>query len=886
MRKVLVKNLPRENGKPEIKINKTIKPIDREDANVEVEKGEAIVTDSMHSGFPEMYMAGGKSHAEGGTPLNLPENSFVFSHDKSMRIKDETIQKSFDKTFKKKGYTPAEIAKQYDINNYRKVLAENDSDKIQRDTAEQMIKNYNSKLGSLALVQESMKGFPDGIPFIAIPYLEQMGIDPAKLVGNGSQDEAEDPTQAEEDVDPKGQMKKGGQMNIRIKGLPKAQKGKQIPGFGSEENAQKFASSYPGVYNAYMQGLNSGDPAKMKEAANLIQNQQSQTPWYSLDAVPWSEADKFSDMSGILKERAQLLPYQQQAVVRDAARKAAPVKALGIYGHALKAYEAIPDSDYINKLNEGAKLKALEKYLPQYRMDVRDAKVQPDQYSDEELAQLDNLYNQAFIKPKLVNSKKAAVITQPTQSVQSSDTSYVETKNPYLKLGGGLDKFRKGGDKKPIKYNDGTVSQELADGSIVIKNAAGDILKNIPAPQTSQSPVINQPPNSNRKTGKDFVYSNDQLSNMIKLKELGYNVNVPGTVNDIQGAVDKVQGKLPNDVYGRKDWASPELFPDFQKRAAWYLKDHPEFDPKNKEDVLAFQQAYNKKLEGMGLQSELSPDSKFGEHTYSIYDLNKPESVLPLQLTKRQEIKQTAKDLSHPGFDTKQVDQNNPFWTEDIVNMAGAFGDQQRIKKYMPWQANYNTVLPEATYYDPTRELAANAEQANISAQALGAFAGPQALSSRLSSVQGQGLANAANILGKYNDLNVGIANQLNGSQTDTMNQANFNRANQATELYDKTVNVNQNFDNAKAMARQNLRQSFVNAWSNRGKTQSLNSINKQYQVDPTTGYTTSTGVGKDFNKESQMTDAMSLYNNIRNRPGMTDESAIKLFENIYGKSK
>ena len=63
--------------------------------------------------------------------------------------------------------------------------------------------------------------------------------------------------------------------------------------------------------------------------------------------------------------------------------------------------------------------------------------------------------------------------------------------------------------------------------------------------------------------------------------------------------------------------------------------------------------------------------------------------------------------------------------------------------KYMPWQAGYNVQLPEGIYYDPTRELAANEEQANIASGAAATFSGPQSLGSRTSEIQGRALENA-----------------------------------------------------------------------------------------------------------------------------------------------
>jgi hypothetical protein len=47
---------------------------------------------------------------------------------------------------------------------------------------------------------------------------------------------------------------------------------------------------------------------------------------------------------------------------------------------------------------------------------------------------------------------------------------------------------------------------------------------------------------------------------------------------------------------------------------------------------------------------------------------------------------------------------------------------------------------------------------------------------------------------------------------------------------------MNQQFDNSKAQARQNLRNSYISAISNRANTANLNSLYPQYAVDPSTG--------------------------------------------------
>jgi len=173
-------------AKPELKVNKFITAVPRKDANLEAEGGELVYGDIDGDNFLENTEIKGPRHTNGGVPLNLPDDTFIFSDTAGMKINDPVILKMFGKLSKKgkgnKGFTPAVLAKQYDINSYKKILLDPNSDAISIKTAELMIKNYNMKLGALALAQEAKKGFPQGIPTVAESYMEMMGIDPKDIL--------------------------------------------------------------------------------------------------------------------------------------------------------------------------------------------------------------------------------------------------------------------------------------------------------------------------------------------------------------------------------------------------------------------------------------------------------------------------------------------------------------------------------------------------------------------------------------------------------------------------------------------------------------------------------------------------------------------------------
>lgn len=223
-------------------VRNTLQPVPRDEANLEAERGETAVVNI--DGIPAHFKIGGKRHSQGGTPLNLPDNSFIFSDTAKMKIKDPNILAQFGMSTKKGGYTPAEIAKKYDINSYRKILADPNTEDVERKTAEMMISNYNLKLAKLGLAQESMKGFPQGIPVMAMPYVMANNINPADYFPTEGQED-------EPDADT-GEARYGGNMiaqfpTKRYGGLPRAQVGvnttmDSVPRFDPALIAQQVAA--------------------------------------------------------------------------------------------------------------------------------------------------------------------------------------------------------------------------------------------------------------------------------------------------------------------------------------------------------------------------------------------------------------------------------------------------------------------------------------------------------------------------------------------------------------------------------------------------------------------------------------------------------------------
>lgn len=145
-------------------INDTIHE-NKEYANVEIEKGEVVLDPELKA----LFQAGGKKHHSGGTNVYLKDNAFVFSDHKSMNFNKLDYEKF--KLKEGKTDTPAEILKKNVDTKHYNTLVENLSNPRKDDLAKRssalMLEKYLEKIGEIAFVQESKKGFPTGVPTFA-----------------------------------------------------------------------------------------------------------------------------------------------------------------------------------------------------------------------------------------------------------------------------------------------------------------------------------------------------------------------------------------------------------------------------------------------------------------------------------------------------------------------------------------------------------------------------------------------------------------------------------------------------------------------------------------------------------------------------------------------
>ena len=445
-----------------------------------------------------------------------------------------------------------------------------------------------------------------------------------------------------------------------------------------------------------------------------------------------------------------------------------------------------------------------------------------------------------------IKAKSKSIPTK--QSVKIDDAfldSLINVKRSDIinkEYGGQLDSYQDGGEKEyveEIPLADGTVLKRITKGNTIsIVDSSGNVLKTQtiePGYRTINPKKINE------------------------FEQKGITVNVPARYegkewSDTPGRQGTREGQ---GTYGTEDWYNEENKSDFGKRQSRFLELYPNFNPKT--DAGIFQNWYNNDIYSQAIKAGYTPqeaqdlvnqfgfvkgskdpnamDEKFGHYTWS-----RPG----ITIKPKPEIPETPRNGIPPNPLIPPIPRRPiGFYPQDVLNEAAAIGDLASINKYMPRMTQFSPVPMKPTFYDPNRELANNAEMVNIAAQNLAQFTGPQAFNTRFSDVQGKGLANAANILGRYNNLNVGVANQFEQANKQLINEANFRNALAANDFYDKSVIANQQYDNARRQARRENVDYINAALENRFMTDQLNSLYPNYFVDPAYLKTYYTQIGR-----------------------------------------
>jgi hypothetical protein len=829
--------IPNKLGQKPVDVRKNLTAVNRDVANLEAEGGETVLIPNKDGG-PAHYTIKGNRHFQGGVPLAIPPESFIFSDTKSMKIKDPVLLEEFGMPEKKGGYTPAEIAKRYDINTYRKVLADPNSDALQINTAEKVIANYNVKLGKLALIQESMKSFPGGIPTVALPYTNKYNLDPSLFLPT-------DPSTAGQQILQE-EMMEGAMSNpqeemmeqpIPMEGMPMGQRG------GQANRLRQFA--------------NGGQPGEEEINPRIARRAERR-------ARRDAERQHYNQVYNTILQ--EILMQDQQEKQMKLANK--PDPRTGLYLHR--------NDDGTVYYTDGNGVR-IENFDKAYNPSVTRTTTEPELKEGESIVVKNGkrYIVKKVTKPAVADKSKI----KPKAEATKSGDIYEEDGKYYQVEGYDESKILRSTQSTGIENYPGGEAQLTAD-----KAKADTILKRL----EEKGLAIKQGTGWNIRPGarkemttaeKEFLtdfFSRGNKPGVIGLGVDGYNVVKQGEENGFYGYTNPdfyeyryYKAKNPTatpdqwdalsaneKLTNRKaylyalgfDLNDPHIAANINNPSKLYTKAFVEGDKKaklNREIEYTDKAGKTQKVKELGLagavESFFDPelfrtgrpvDNQLGLEHADAFFYGRKVKELKDEITEEEKL---INDYNSPEY--TRGDQYSPFWLQDKIRNVSAAINWANIKRYNPALLQYNPYIPQPTPYNPEQEIAASQAAARgVGDMMRGVTGSVQGLGSRLSQTQGD-LANiVAKTMGTYNNQNVGVANEFAYKVSDIVNQGRLKNLQSLQNYVDQVNTLNQNYDNAKAQAREEWTNALSDAYTNRAKAQALNSLYPQFHTDPSSG--------------------------------------------------
>ena len=872
-------------GKKPMETKDTLGPVDREEANLEAERGETAYGDLNGDGMAEHYKIGGKRHVAGGTPLNLPDDTFIFSDTRSMKINDPNILSKFGKSTakgkKSKGYTPAELAKQYDINKFRKILQDPDSDSVSKKTAEIMIRNYNEKLGALSLAQEAKKGYPQGIPMVAKPYMQSMGIKEEDIMPTYKPRKAEEGMETAEGMPPEMMEEGMDQEQMQMpEGMPQEMPNGEAMAMTPEMMQQGPMAQYGMSMGGYglpfaQDGINTYDPYNRPQEEIDAANQAFYDRTKDIDASKYFRnstnpdiVDYSDDMNNAVEYGYEDQPWFNMGLNEDQLRNfykerdgmmAMPVTSSNntppwmqekrSHGGLHRAQTG--DAGNSGKLKSyGDRLMAIKQKYDQSggKMSIAE-KIQ----MSKELDAIKSGYDKDFGLPASAKGSYGMDINAAIRQAES--------------IGGDIQTRMKAAPPTKTKVTTTTAPATNTTTNTAPATASVDPAEVKAAPTNTAPGTPAKPP-----YGEKEAYSPKGVVELNKYRKMYGLPQLSGSVTqaDIKRAAGELQAKI---IEG-----NPELVIDYMSRRTHkpnnkLLAILPSGYDKTTEGVKkaiedgklskdAVKNAYKddlwwyraletntKELSKEEYEKKMADPSsiKQGDVLYFNEDPNNPQ--LYTQYVMKDEEKKDDK-IDVPVTEKEEDAERDPIedvniqeayqqplaWTGiDKRNLTAAIGAKYNRKKYYPWAPMVNSDIPAPSFKDPTSTLQQQGALANTMTNQLAQFTGGQGLSARASSIQGQLGNQAAETLAAYNNENVGISNQYSQIAAATRNQNRLQNQAIAKGLYDDNVKMNQQWDIGTQGFNAGILGMMNTGDKNAADIYNMSSMSDQYGIDPET---------------------------------------------------
>lgn len=869
------------NDSQDESVRYSLSSVPREDANLEAEGGETVLTDLNNDGTFGLYDIKGPRHGSGGVPMFLPEQSFVFSDTRKLKFtKDEMDE--FGVGGSKK--TPAKISKKFGLQEYYGELNSQYSDNISSTSAELMLKKNMNDLSKLAFIQEAKKDFSDGVPLASHPYLVSIGEDPIEFtakVEEISRKEAEAkalaalPIEQQQQIMMMQQMmaqqeqQQGMEQQMPQQGMPAPMEAFMPPpgepGLSMENNAMmaqfgtelgdflvkagqgKELQSYQKkgeTAREYYKRKNLGYPKNMKDAT------WNGKAWYledGSDPIPKSELRRqaiAAIQNGQVPEEYRITEdvtetvtdTEQEAVTTDKQVEATD-----------KQVETVVESGG-NKNPYAAGSEKAKQY---------------DQY-------IADGYTPTVVKKDGKNKISFVRDAVDGRTMKESTQVQVFDQNKISGSGGLSDTYT-----PEIR-----TQQELNDDPDV-----GDIATFISGKYSG-----NQLPDVQAVNTDGFGYGSDMFSSEDSEKDFYYrNQSVIDAMKEEEGVDFKFNMKMTDPGYD-KNWKTFQNKYE-EKRKEYFEKKNVQYIPYFFTDEVLAERLkndpanYDKDGDGK-LDKEWKKrrfDGKRGGYT-----VNAPGFDMDYQARDEQFM-----DLPDDEEEKKKVppgvkpDPDKEWWKQDINNVLALNAIDDEL--YLPWAPQLEDQKIDYVLDDYTGRVNANLAAQNTMANALGAY-GPQAIA-------------RSNIQGKTLDANAKSINQVNQNNVRTMNQVatmqpqldmKVDIANNATnkQLYDDTTVALQNAQNFKNWKTGKYNELYNAGITNAANTYNMNQLYDYYNVNPLKGGDVEFGPnGKRLMKESQGNQTQANIEKWqrlqelvgKDKDGNQNEVTKDMWERIYG---
>jgi hypothetical protein len=788
---------------------------------LEAEGGETILRpDGSHMNIT------GDRHTEGGEKLTksqAPKGSFIYSDTKKMRIKNPEVLKHFGKTGGNP--TPAQLAKQYDVNKYKAILSDPNASVLSKKTAKLMVQNYQNKLAQLALVQESMKGFPQGVPEVAKGLVpEQAGQQQPQAAYGG--------------YFANNSYAYGGSNEYFRDGLPKAQAG-------------LFTSSFPIIPTpegmlATAKVLDPTGVLSWGDARRAIKEASDNPGWgtigqafiETLGALPIvGKVGKVVKGANELSKFGKFFQKVTKPINAIANVKITPCK-LPIIG-GIKPFKAI------EQLDNYLPAKAITSYIPTKIVSRAPKAVQKAFTIGNDINRfqrwdkgLDFIMNKFGLTGGPEDTPRSSanyahggmrsyeVGGEPRQEDFSNYGSFKAAYDQWLSSRQEQNNNIKGFDiNDPLGVN--KMIDLAAQGKLAANSRTGVVSNGVASPTGGPDP--NAVSSNTPAWFKPWINSKTKAGRTSPTGE--------STVFD---------AKDPNKFYtdynfwkqvnGGKDFSGPE---QFQRYVYNYVNSK---DPKTVE-------AMWNKWGNTNLGKNVTPntvdafsDKFFGARTANLMDWKETTTTttiasgIPTTTTTLPPGTPTTTTTTPPGrlittTTTKKSSRGRRGdWTsQDIRNFGNSLLDYGTLKKYHGYSPTMQPVLPEFIPQDWRGYAATQQANANSQAQQLGTFQPGQGMASNLSFLAGQQAGNLGDYISKVDQYNASGATAMDAQRAQILNQATALNAAARKNLFDEENIYDDRFRGAERGLRKGIVKARNQGEENASKIYNLNQVESPY---------------------------------------------------------